>query len=59
MTSSFLRPIRSPKWPKTSAPIGPGGEPDGVGAEGQQRAGERSDCSGKNSAGKTSAAAEP
>jgi hypothetical protein len=27
MTSSFLRPIRSPKWPKTSAPIGRAANP--------------------------------
>jgi len=27
MTSSFLRPIRSPKWPKTRAPIGRAAKP--------------------------------
>ena len=36
MTSIFLRPILSPKWPKTMPPSGPGEEADGVGAEGEQ-----------------------
>jgi hypothetical protein len=27
MTSSFLRPIRSPKWPNTSAPMGRAAKP--------------------------------
>ena len=34
--SIFLRPIRSPKWPNSRPPIGPGQEPDREGAEGRE-----------------------
>ena len=37
----FLRPMRSPTWPKTNPPIGPDDEPDGERRERQQRPHER------------------
>ena len=54
-----MRPSRSPKWPKTSAPSGRATKPDGVGEERQQRAGERVRRRGRTGLLKTSAAAEP
>lgn len=58
MISIFLRPTRSPKWPKTTPPTGRARKPtpkvakdSSVPTSGLE--------SGKNSAGKTSAAAVP
>jgi hypothetical protein len=58
MTSSFLRPMRSPKWPKISAPTGRAKKPTAYVAKAASVV-TKSSPPGKNSGPKTSAAAEP
>ena len=58
MTSIFLRPIRSPKWPKTTPPTGRAKNPTPKVANDSSVA-INGVCSGKNSFGNTSAAAVP
>ena len=57
-TSMVLRPILSPKWPKTSPPMGLATKPTAY-VEAAASLPAVSLNSGKNSAGKTSAAAVP
>src|SRR3954453_8322612 len=58
MTSSFLRPSRSPKCPNTSAPTGRAKKPTAYVAKAASVAAKAS-CWGKKSGPKTRAAAEP
>ncbi len=58
MTSIFLRPILSPKWPNTTPPTGRAKNPTPNVAKDSSVA-IKGLCSGKNNFGNTSAAAVP
>ena len=59
MTSIFLRPIRSPKWPKTTPPSGRAANPTRVGAERAAASPSAGRRPGRTASPKTRAAAEP
>jgi hypothetical protein len=57
-TSIDLRPIRSPKWPMTAAPMGRTRKP-AANADREARVAASGEASGKNKRGNTIAAAVP
>ena len=59
VTSIDLRPMRSPKWPKTMPPSGRAAKPTAKVPKADERADQPARRSGKNSSPKTSAAAVP